>query len=70
MYSENNANRNNTEESNMKKFTVYEIDYHDRCWVVGDADTIQEARKLARKALKRTKGEFPTFITHEGKMVC
>lgn len=50
-------------------FTVYEIDYNDRCWVVGNADTIQEARKLARKALKKSHGEFPTFIMHEGKEV-
>ena len=54
----------------MEKFTVYEIDYHDRCWIVGVAETVQEARKMARKALKRTKGEFSTFIEHEGKVVC
>lgn len=30
----------------MKKFTVYEIDYHDRCWTIGVFDTLQEAKKL------------------------
>lgn len=50
-------------------FTVYEIDYHDRSWLVGSADTIQEARKLARKALKKSNGEYPTFIMHDGEMV-
>lgn len=53
----------------MTKFTVYEIDYHDRCWTIGTFDTIQEAKKLARKAFKQTNGEFPTFIMHDGKEV-
>lgn len=43
-------------------YRVYEIDYHCRSWLVGTADTLKEARKIERKALKASSGEYPTFI--------
>lgn len=48
-------------------FKVYEIDYHDRAWFVGGAKTLKDARFIARAALKKSGGEFPTFITCGGR---
>lgn len=50
-------------------FRVYEVDYHDRAWLVGKADTIKEAKRIARAALKRSSGEFPCFISDGEKVV-
>ena len=50
-------------------FKVYEIDYHERAYFVGSADTLSEARKIARKALKKSDGEFPCFVMHNGECV-
>lgn len=47
-------------------FTVFEVDYNDRCYKLGMVDTLKEACALERKALKRSHGEFPTFST-DGK---
>lgn len=43
--------------------TVYEVDYNDKCYEVGTADNLKDAKKLARAALKKSHGEFPTFIS-------
>lgn len=51
------------------KFTVFQIDYHERSFRVGAADTLDEARKIARKALRKSNGEFPCFIMSAGKCV-
>lgn len=50
-------------------FTVFQVDYHERSFRVGAADTLEEARKIARKALKNSHREYPCFIMHEGKCV-
>lgn len=51
------------------KYIVFEVDYHDRSFRVGSADTLAEAKKIARRALKKSNGEFPCYIMHAGKCV-
>lgn len=48
---------------------VYEVDYLGRAWLVGKADTLSEAKKIARSALKKSKREFPCFITDGTKCI-
>ena len=48
---------------------VYEVDYHGRAWLIGKAETITEAKKIARSALKKSKHEYPCFITDETKCI-
>lgn len=50
-------------------FKVYEVDYHDRAWLVGKADTIKEAKMIAGCALKKSNGEYPCFISDGEKVV-
>lgn len=50
-------------------YKVYEVDYNDRAWLVGEAETLKDAQSMARAALKKSHGEFPTFITHDGRCV-
>lgn len=57
-------------------FTVYEVDYTERCYKIGTAETLKEACAMERKALKKSHGEFPTFstdgtkqITNNGKVI-
>lgn len=47
-------------------FKSYEIDYHGRCYFLGESGTIKEAIKIEKNALKKSYGEFPTF-TENGK---
>ncbi len=49
--------------------TVYEVDYNDKTYKVGTADDLKEAKKLARAALKKSHGEFPTFISDGHKCI-
>jgi hypothetical protein len=51
------------------KFTVFQIDYHERSFRIGAADTLDEARKIARKAFRKSRGEFPCFIMSAGQCV-
>lgn len=53
----------------MKLFEVFEVDYHDRAWLVGKAENLNDARRMARAALKKSGGEFPTFIVFDGRCV-
>lgn len=46
-------------------YTAFEIDYTDRCYKLGTAETLKEAIAIERKALKRSGGEFPTFTRDE-----
>ena len=50
-------------------YKVYQVDYHERAQLVGNADTKAEAAKIARKALKKSDGEFPTWIMHNGECI-
>ena len=50
-------------------FTVFEIDYNDRCYKVGTAKTLKEALALERDTLKKNHGEFPTFTSDGTKCV-
>lgn len=57
-------------------FTVFEVDYNDRSYKIGTAETLKEACSLERKALKKSNGEYPTFtmdgtkqITSNGKVI-
>ena len=50
-------------------FEVFEVDYHDRAWSVGKAETLKDAKRIARAALKKSGGEFPTFIVSDGRCV-
>lgn len=47
-------------------YRAFEIDYNDRCFLLGEFQTVKEALKAEREALKRSHGEFPTF-TSDGK---
>lgn len=47
-------------------YKSYEIDYHGRSYFLGNSKTLQDAKKKERKALKVSKGEFPTF-TEDGE---
>lgn len=51
------------------KFTVFEIDYHGRSFRIGSADSLTEAKKIARNALRKSKHEYPCFIMSGGKCV-
>lgn len=51
------------------KFTVFQIDYHERSFRIGEADTLDEARKIARRAFRKSRGEFPCFIMSAGQCV-
>ncbi len=46
-------------------YTVYEVDYTDRCYKLGTAETLKEAIAIERKSLKKSGGEFPTFTRDE-----
>ncbi len=48
-------------------YTVFEIDYSGRCYKLGTAETLMEARAIERKALKRSGGEFHTFTRDESE---
>lgn len=50
-------------------YTVFEVDYNDRCYKLGTAKTLKEACAMERKALKKSHGEFPTFSTDGTKAV-
>lgn len=50
-------------------FSVFEVDYHERSWKIGEYETMEEARKAAREAFKKSRGEFPVFIMSGGKCV-
>lgn len=50
-------------------FTVFEVDYNDRCCKIGTTETLKEACILERKALKKSHREFPTFTTDGTKCV-
>lgn len=54
---------------NLRLFEVFEVDYHDRAWLVGKAETLKDARRMAGAALKKSGGEFPTFIVFDGRCV-
>ena len=47
-------------------YKVFEIDYNGKCYFLGSADTVKDACKIEKKALKKSHGEFPTF-TSDGK---
>lgn len=51
------------------KYTVFEVDYTERTYKIGETDEMAEARKIARAALKESKGEFPCFVMSDGKCV-
>lgn len=51
------------------KFTVFQIDYHERSFRIGAADTLDEAWKIARKAFRKSHGEYPCFIMSAGQCV-
>ena len=51
------------------KFIVFEIDYHGRSFRIGSADTLNEAKKIARNALRKSKHEYPCYIMSGGKCV-
>ena len=59
---------NGRKEKGMK-YTVFQVDYHERSFRVGAADMLDDARKIARRALKESRGEFPCFIMYGGKCV-
>ena len=50
-------------------YKVFEIDYHDMAHLVGKAETLPDARRIARQALKESKHEFPCFISDGKKCV-
>lgn len=50
-------------------YTVFEIDYNNRCYKIGTAETLKEACALERKALRKSHGEFPTFSSDGTKCV-
>lgn len=50
-------------------FKVYEVDYHERAHMVGEADTMKDAIRIARAALRESGKEFPCFITCDGMCV-
>lgn len=47
-------------------YRAFEVDYTDRCFLLGEFRTVKEALKAEREALKRSRGAFPTF-TSDGK---
>ena len=50
-------------------YKVFEIDYNDKCYILGTTDNIKEAIKIEKKALKKSRGEFPTFTSDGRKCV-
>lgn len=57
-------------------YKSYEIDYCGRSYLLGTSKTIKEACQLEKKALRKSKGEFPTFsedgkkqVTNNGKLL-
>ena len=50
-------------------YKVFEIDYNDKCYLLGTTDNIKEAIKIEKKALKKSHGEFPTFTSDGRKCV-
>lgn len=57
-------------------FKVFEIDYNDRCYLIGTAETLKEACAIERKALRKSHGEYYTFtsdgckcVTNNGKVL-
>lgn len=47
-------------------FKVYEINYYGRARLVGEAENLKAAKSLERAALKKSSGEYPTFIDYDG----
>ena len=50
-------------------YKVFEIDYNDKCYLLGTTDNIKEAIKIEKNALKKSHGEFPTFTSDGRKCV-
>lgn len=50
-------------------YTVFEVDYSGRCFKLGAAETLKEALAIERKALRKSRGEFPTFTSDGTKQV-
>lgn len=50
-------------------FKVFEIDYHDRCYLIGEADDFITAKKIANEAYKKSNGEYPVFVEDGEKVV-
>lgn len=50
-------------------FKVFEVDYNEKAYLVGTVETLQAAKKLGKKAIKNSHGEFPVFISDGKKVV-
>lgn len=50
-------------------YKVFEIDYNDRCFLIGTTDSVKEAIRIEKKALKKSHGEYPTFTSDGCKCV-
>lgn len=50
-------------------YKAYEIDYNNRTYLLGEYETLKEAKNAERKALKNSHGEFPTFTTDGTKFM-
>lgn len=57
------------ETKESKLFKVFEVYYTQKTFPVGESNNLTAAKKLARKAYKKSNGEFPVFISDGTKVV-
>lgn len=50
-------------------YKVFEIDYNGKCHLLGSAKTLNDACEIEKNALKKSRGEFPTFTSDGRKCV-
>lgn len=50
-------------------YKVFEVDYCDRSYKLGESENLTEAKKIANKAYKNSNGEYPVFIVDDKKVV-
>ena len=44
-------------------YKVFEVDYYDKSYNIGESEDLTEAKKLANKAYKNSNGEYTVFVS-------
>lgn len=53
----------------VPKYSAFSIDYNGKCYRVGQSDNRLEAIKIALRAFRESKGEYPCFVEDGEKVI-